>query len=32
MPTGVTDNNFGSGSSLVWPGNKLLPEPVLTQI
>ena len=29
MPTGVTDDNFGSGSGLVSPGNKLLPEPML---
>ena len=34
MPRNLTDDTstFVQGNSLVLPGNKLLPEPMLTQI
>ena len=32
VPQGLIENNIGSGSGLVWSGNKPIPEPILTQI
>ena len=32
MPQNTLDDNIGSGNNLVLSGNKLLPEPMSTQI